>query len=482
MHFTETATPRPKPAWVGTAARTAAGVAVVTLLLHAFAALLPGLGLPPVLLLVSRWLALAALVTWAYGRGNLTAWILVGMLMGLLIGYDLPHVAAHMGVISAVFLRMIKTIIAPLLFATLVVGIAGHGDIKQVGRMGLKSMGYFISVTLVALVVGLLAINITGAGRGVVKPPDLDTAATTGAAAAKGWQDTVLHIFPENIAKSVVNGDVLPIVVFSVVFGIGLAMVPKDRARPMLHFCESLAETMFKFTNVVMYLAPLGVMGALAFTISKMGIGALENLFYLLATLYVALVVFLLGVLLPIALIARVPIRAFIKAIGEPVSLAFATASSEAALPKAMTAMERLGVPRKTVAFVIPTGYSFNLDGSTLYLSLACIFVAQAAGIQLSIGTQITMLLTLLLTSKGVAGVPRATLVILSATADSFNLPAWPIVMIIGIDQLMDMGRTSVNVIGNCLASVVIARWEGEFDPNRTPETAPEPALAVTNA
>jgi proton glutamate symport protein len=289
--------------------------------------------------------------------------------------------------------------------------------------------------------------------------------------------DIILHVFPENVAKSVAEGQVLQIVVFSILFGIALGLLPEDRRRPMLTFAESLSETMFKFTNIVMLFAPVGVGAAIAYTVGHMGLGVLYNLFQLLATLYVALIVFLLLVLLPVALIARVPIRRFVRAIAEPVSIAFATTSSEAALPRAMEAMEALGVPRQIVAFVIPTGYSFNLDGTTLYLSLASVFVAQAAGIPMSFGQQLLMVFTLMLTSKGVAGVPRASLVILLGTAASFNLPVEPIFIILGIDELMDMARTSVNIIGNCLATVVIARWEGEFGAE-TPSPVVEAALA----
>jgi proton glutamate symport protein len=271
-------------------------------------------------------------------------------------------------------------------------------------------------------------------------------------------------VFPENIVKSVYHGDVLPIVVFSVIFGIALALVPASRKKPMLDFADSLAETMFKFTNIIMHFAPFGVGAAIAVTVGHLGIDILTSLLKLLFTLYGALIVFLFGVLMPVALLVKVPIRKFLKAISEPVSIAFATTSSESALPKAMENMEKLGVPRKIVSFVLPTGYTFNLDGSTLYLALASIFVAQAAGIDLSVGQQVLIVFTLMLTSKGVAGVPRATLVILLGTAASFGLPLWPIMAILGIDELMDMARTSINVIGNCLATVVIAKWENEYE------------------
>ncbi|MBI3667562.1 MAG: cation:dicarboxylase symporter family transporter [Acidobacteria bacterium] len=413
------------------------------------------------LLAVIRWVAIGGLVVYAIQRKTLTTWILVSMVVGAQVGHDWPGVAVHLQVLSQIFLRLIKTIIAPLLFATLVVGIAGHADLKKVGRMGIKALVYFEAVTTVALFIGLAAINLSKAGEGVKLPPGGQQEQIT--AVKTTATDVILHVFPENLAKSIADGQVLQIVVFSIIFAIALAMLSEDKRRPMMEFAESLSETMFKFTNIVMLFAPIGVGGAIAYTVGNMGMGILVNLFKLLATLYGALAAFLLLVLLPVAILARIPIKRFIKAIAEPVSIAFATSSSEAALPRAMESMEALGVPRKIVAFVLPTGYSFNLDGSTLYLSLASVFVAQAAGIPMSFGQQLIMVFTLMLTSKGVAGVARASLVILLGTAASFNLPVWPIFIILGIDQLMDMARTSVNVIGNCLASAVIARWEGEF-------------------
>jgi proton glutamate symport protein len=325
-----------------------------------------------------------------------------------------------------------------------------------------------------ALFIGLAAINISKAGVGVQHVVNAGTLPT---AQPEKATDIILKIFPENIAKSVAEGQVLQVVVFSIIFAIALALITEEKRRPMLAFCESLSEVMFKFTNIVMWFAPVGVLGAMAFTIGTMGLDVLKNLLSLLATLYVALAVFLFGVLLPVALLARLPIRRFIKAVAEPVSIAFATASSESALPRAMESMEAFGVPRQIVAFVLPTGYSFNLDGSTLYLSLASIFVAQAAGIHLSFGQQLVIVLTLMLTSKGVAGVPRAMLVILVGTVDSFHLPAWPVWIIFGIDQLMDMARTATNVLGNCLATAVIARWEGELG-KTTPSSTVMDAVA----
>jgi len=422
-----------------------------------------GANIHPTIITASHILVMAAFIFYAIQKKNLTTWILVSMVIGALIGHEFPDVGQNMRVLSQVFLKLIKTIIAPILFSTLVVGIAGHSNLKQVGRMGWKSILYFEVVTTFALIIGLIAINISQAGVGIVLPEGMHE--TLPEVTVSTWQDIILHIFPENIAKSIYHAEVLPIVVFSVLFGIGLAMLDERKKRPMLEFCESLAETMFKFTNIIMYFAPVGVGAAIAYTVGHMGLGILVNLIQLLLTLYAALIVFVLGVLLPVALIARVPIINFLKAVIEPMSIAFATTSSESALPKAMQAMERLGVPRKIVAFVIPTGYSFNLDGTTLYLSLASIFVAQAAGMHMDVPTQILLVFTLMLTSKGVAGVPRASLVILLATAAQFNLPTWPILVILGIDELMDMARTSINVMGNCLASCVVARWEGEFVP-----------------
>jgi len=415
-------------------------------------------------LMITRWIAIVAIVGYAFFKKSLTTWILISMIVGAEFGHDLPHIAVKMQVVSMVFLRMIKTIIAPLLFATLVVGIAGHSNLKQVGRMGWKSLVYFEVVSTLALFIGLLAINISKAGVGVHVPEEVSKSEIPQVAAVTG-RDMILHIFPENIAKSIYEGQVLQIVVFSIIFGIAVAMIKEKYKSPMIRFTEALAETMFKFTQLIMLFAPFAVFAAIAYSIGHMGLDILFNLFKLLATLYVSLIIFLIIVLLPVALLFRIPVKKFISKISEPVVLAFATTSSESALPIAMERMEEFGVPRKIVAFVMPTGYSFNLDGTTLYLSLATIFVAQITGIHLPIERQLLIVFTLMLTSKGVAGVPRASMVILLGTAASFGLPTWPIYIILGIDELMDMARTSVNVIGNCLATAVIARWEGEFNP-----------------
>ncbi|HQW26119.1 MAG TPA: cation:dicarboxylase symporter family transporter [Saprospiraceae bacterium] len=419
---------------------------------------------------ILRWVAIGAVTYWVWKRNNLTTWILFSMVIGAEFGHDFPAIASELKVVSKIFLKLIKTIIAPLIFGTLVVGIAGHANLKQVGRMGWKSILYFEVATTIALLIGLVAINISKAGVGIQLPPTTEKEVLE-VPPPSTWDEIILHIFPENIAKSIADGQVLQIVVFSILFAIGLALVKEPQKRHMLEFCESLTEVMFKFTGIVMYFAPFAVGAAIAYTVGHMGFGILANLFKLLATLYVALIAFVLFVFLPVALIIKLPIKRFLRAILEPATIAFSTTSSEAALPKALENMEKFGVPRKIAAFVLPAGYSFNLDGSTLYLSLATIFVAQAAGIDLSIGEQILILVTLMLTTKGIAGVPRASLVILMGTATAFGLPVEPIFLILGIDELMDMARTTINLVGNCLASTVIAKWEGEetySDPENT--------------
>ena len=480
---------------------------------------------------------------------SLTWKIMIGLVLGIFAGWlireldltstnhhvfgmETQTILAFIRSLSTLFLNLIKSIIAPLIFATLVVGIAGTGDIKQVGRIGAKSLLYFEIVTTLALVVGLAAVNITRPGEGVSlagvqkgedkatlakKASDLSKesdeaakraadlrsqiptnpaaaaeaesqsaiasqkAAAAADAAAKGltapeppakpqsFGDIIAHLAPTSIIKAMAEGDVLQIVIFSVIFALAATAIG-DKAKPILGWCQSLADIMFRFTEYVMKFAPVGVGAAMAYTIAhnEQGLGVLKNLGALVLTLYGALVAFSLLVLLPIALIFKVPLRDFFNAVKTPASIAFATTSSESALPKAMENLARLGVPRRIVGFVLPTGYSFNLDGTTLYLSLAAIFVAQAVGHPIAdFAThweqQVLMLLTLMLTSKGVAGVPRASLVILLGTLASFGLPVEGVILILGVDELMDMARTAINVIGNCLATVVIAKWEGAF-------------------
>jgi proton glutamate symport protein len=424
-----------------------------------------------------RWAGVGLLALFALRRRTLTPWIFVAMVAGAEIGFDAPGFAVNLRVFSDIFLRLIKTIVAPLILATLITGIAGHGDLKQVGRMGIKSLVYFEAMTSIALVVGLVAINLSKAGVGLAMPVAAGAAETLTKVAPTHWDDFLLHIFPENLAKSIAEGQILQVAVFAVIFGVALACLSDEKRGPVLRLTESLSEVMFKFTNVVMYFAPIGVGAAMAFTVGHMGLGILVNLGKLLLTLYGALIAFGVLAMLPVALLARIPVGGFLKAVTEPATIAFATSTSEAALPRAMEAMEAFGVPRRVVAFVIPAGYSFNLDGSTLYLALASIFVAQAAGIHLSWGEQLLMMGTLVLTSKGVAGVPRATLVVLLATASTFHLPTEPIFVILGIDALMDMARTMVNVVGNCLASAVIARWEGVFGSERASAVVVEGVL-----
>ncbi len=396
-------------------------------------------------------------------RISLTQQIFIGLALGIVAGWLVsrfhPEWAIYFRPFSQLFLRMIKMIIAPLIFATLVAGIAGAGHVKVVGRMGIRAIIYFEVVTTIALVIGLVAVNIIKPGVGVNLPMGAQAEIT---AKPQTWDQILLHIVPESVIEAMARGDVLQIVTFSIIFAIGLGLIG-EKGKPVVAWCEAVAETMFKVTNIVMHYAPIGVGAAIAYTVGHGGLGVLYNLAWLVATLYLALAFLFIAVFLPIALLFRVPVRKFIKAVKEPAVIAFSTTSSEAALPRAMEVLERLGVPRRIVSFVLPLGYSFNLDGSTLYLSLAAMFVAQAAGVQLSIGQQITMMLTLMLTSKGVAGVPRASLVILAGTLASYGLPLEGITLILGVDELMDMARTMTNVVGNCLATVVVAKWEGEF-------------------
>ncbi|MES2778787.1 MAG: cation:dicarboxylase symporter family transporter [Bacteroidota bacterium] len=420
--------------------------------------------LSPIFLHSVRWIFIATLGWYALRSKSLTSYILLAMFLGIEVAEFFPNTAKEMKVFSDVFLRLIKTIIAPLLFSTLVVGIAGHSDLKQVGRMGWKSILYFEVVTTIALFIGLVAINVSKAGVG----SSLQAQTEQVDKANKLLEQThthnvILDIFPENIAKSVADNQILQIVVFSILFGIALAQVKGERKEKMVQAIEGLAEVMFKFTNLVMYVAPLAVGGAIGYAVASMGYGVLHDLLKLLVTLYVALIAFVLLVLVPIGLIVKLPFRKFIDHISEPLSIAFATASSEAALPKAMENLEKMGIPRKVVAFVLPTGYSFNLDGTTLYLSLASVFVAQVCGIDLTIAQQIQMCVILMLTSKGVAGVRGASFLILVGTVASLGLDPQKAFAILAIDALMDMGRTSVNLIGNCLATYVIAKWEGEI-------------------
>ena len=392
------------------------------------------------------------------------------MVVGGLVGWLLPEWGIKSYFLRNIFLNLIKSIIAPLIFASIVTGIAGGGEFKKLGRMGAKAIIYFEIVTTAALFIGLAVVNIIGPGYGVVLNAGKDEVGSLAQTHPLTFIDTIIHIFPSSIIDSMARGDVLQIVAFSVIFGMAVLALG-EKGKPVLDFCDSLSQVMFKFTGYVMKFAPFGIGAAMAATIGHKGLGVLVNLGLLVATLYIALILFVVIALGTVAYIIRLPVRQFLNAIKEPFALAFVTTSSEAALPKAMEVMERLGVPKRVVGFVIPTGYSFNLDGSTLYLAVASVFVAQAAqgttGIHFGFEQQILLMLTLMVTSKGVAGVPRASLVILLAALNSFGLPPEGVAVIFAVDELMDMARTSVNVVGNCLASVVVARWEGEFDDER---------------
>jgi proton glutamate symport protein len=400
--------------------------------------------------------------------------IMIGLVVGGVIGWLRPDWGNAVYFLRDIFINLIKSIIAPLVFSTIVVGVAGAGALRKVGRMGAKALIYFEIVTTAALFIGLAVVNFTKPGIGVtLAATNTDVIKTIGQSHPKTLIETIAHAFPSSVIEAMVHGDVLQIVAFSVLFALAVSAVG-EKGKPIIRAMESLSQVMFKFTNYVMLFAPIGVGAAMAHTIGTQGPGVLVNLGKLIGSLYLALVIFIALVFGLVIFIARIPLRQFVRAVREPAALAFATTSSESALPKAMQAIERFGVPRYIVGFVMPTGYSFNLDGSTLYLALASVFVAQAAettmGWHMGFGQQVMMMLTLMLTSKGVAAVPRASLVILLATLNSF-LPAGlgpiGVAIIFGVDELMDMGRTCVNVIGNCLATVVVARWEKEFDENR---------------
>ena len=391
-------------------------------------------------------------------RISLTGWIFIGMATGVALGVLAPGFAGRLGLVSAVFLRLIRSIIAPLIFATLVAGIAGSGDLKQMGRIGAKAILYFEIVTTLALFLGLAAVNLVRPGVGV---PIQRTAAEAGLTQAQASFTSVLeHIFPTSLIDAMARNDVLQVVVFAFLFGASCAAIGA-KAQPVVTFCSSVAEVMFRYTKYVMYLAPLGVGAAIAVTVGAKGVGVLFGLGKLVVTMYVSSVLCILLVLGPALPLFRIPLGKFYRAVREPFLIGFSTASSEAALPLALENMEQFGVPKHIVGFVIPTGYSFNLVGSALYLSLASVFVAQAAGASVSWADQLLMMLTLMLTSKGVAGVPRAALVILAGTLTTFHLPMEGAAVLLGVDAVLDMARTSINVLGNCLASVVVARWEG---------------------
>jgi len=387
---------------------------------------------------------------------SLTSWIFIALVVGVLLGVWFPNFAQHLSPISNIFLRLIKSIVGPLLFGTIVYGIASTGELKTMGRIALKSLAYFEVATTLALVIGLVVVNLTQPGNGLRLTGDTQAPSL---AKPVSLAQIIEHAAPSNLFDALARNDVLEMVVFFFLFGAACAAIG-SKARPVVDFAGAVAEVMFRYTKYVMYAAPFGVAAAIAVTIGSKGIGVLFGLGKLVATTYLALALFVGLVLLPTLMIARVPLARFWHAVRQPFLIAFSTASSEAALPLALENMERFGVPKHIVGFVLPTGYSFNLTGTALYLSLASVFIAQAAGIHMPIGAQITMLLTFMLTSKGAAGVPRAALVLLAGTVSSFQLPQEGITLLLGVDALMDMGRTSANVLGNCVATAAVARWE----------------------
>jgi proton glutamate symport protein len=409
--------------------------------------------------IVLRWVGIGAFTSCIARKPSLMNWTFVAMAAGVELGVDAPHFAAQLRLPGDLFLRLIRMIVAPLLFATITTGIAGHKELKSVGRVAIKALIYFEVVTTLGLLIGTVAMNLSGAGWGITVPPSPE-GVVPAAAAPQGWQQIVLNIFPENIAQAVAQNQILEVAVFSILFGAALALLPEPRRSPLVTILQSLADVMFRLTRFIMYLAPLAAGAAIAYTVGRTGLAMLLPLARLVFTYYAALAVFCGAVLLPILLVYRIPIGRFLVAVGEPAAIGFATTSSEAALPLAMERMEEFGVPRWIASFVIPTGYSFNMTGSSVYLSMAAVFVAQAAGIHLSVGRQVAMLAILMLASKGIAGVPRAVLVVLLATASAIDLPTAPILLILGVDTLMDMGRSMMNVVGNCMASAVIARTE----------------------
>ncbi len=408
---------------------------------------------------VLRWAGLVCVVPVAVRRRSLLLWTFLAMIAGAELGVDAPHFAEQTRFLGDIFLRLIRMIVAPLIFGGLVTGIAGHGELRGVGRVALKAVIFFEVVTTLGIFLGAIAINLSGAGWGVTLPAAAQAASAT-AHVQPGWQNVLLNAFPENIAQAVAQNQVLQVAVFALLFGVALALLPEPRRKPLVTVLQSLTDVMFRMTKIVMLMAPVAAGAALAYAVGCMGLATLAPLAKLAGTYYVALAIFVLLVLAPILLLARVPVGRFSAAVGEPAAIGFATTTSEAALPLAMERMEEFGVPRWIVSFVIPTGYSFNMTGSSLYLSMAAIFAAQAAGMHLTVSEQLIMVFTLMLTSKGVAGVPRSVLVILMGTAASFHIPTTAIMLLLGIDTLLDMGRTAMNVIGNCMAAAVVARWE----------------------
>jgi proton glutamate symport protein len=410
--------------------------------------------------IVLRWLAIALLTVYAVRRPSLMSWTFLAMLAGVELGLDAPRIAAQVRLPGDLFLRLIRMIVAPLLFATITTGIAGHNELRSVGRVAIKALILFEVVTTLGLIIGVVAMNLSGAGRGIAVPSTLEGSAPAPTHAPETWQQIILNLFPNNIAEAVAQNQILQVAIFSILFGAALALLSESKRAPLVNVLQSLADVMFQLTRIIMYLAPLAAGAAIAYTVGNTGLGTLLPLVKLVGTYYCALAAFAALVLIPTLVLFRVPVLGFIKAIGEPAAIGFATTTSEAALPLAMERMEEFGVPRWIVSFVIPTGYSFNMTGGSVYLSMAAIFVAQSAGLHLTFGRQLAIVLILMAASKGIAGVPRASLVVLLATASAVHLPTAPILLILGVDTLMDMGRTMMNVVGNCMAAAVIGQTE----------------------
>ncbi len=407
-----------------------------------------------------RWIAIAFLTAVAVRKPSLMSWTFLAMLAGIELGLDAPHIAAQVRLPGDLFLRLIRMIVAPLLFATITTGIAGHSELRSVGRVAVKALVLFEVVTTLGLIIGVVAMNLSGAGWGVVIPPSIEGTAPPIAHAPETWQQIILNLFPNNIADAVAQNQILQVAIFSILFGAALALLSEAKRAPLVAVLQSLADTMFQLTRFIMYLAPFAAGAAIAYTVGSTGLATLLPLAKLVGTYYIALAAFVGLVMIPTLAIFHVPIGRFISAVGEPAAIGFATTTSEAALPLAMERMEEFGVPRWIVSFVIPTGYSFNMTGGSLYLSMAAVFVAQAAGIHLTFGRQLAVVLVLMAASKGIAGVPRGSLVVLLATASAVHLPTAPILLILGVDTLMDMGRTMLNVVGNCMAAAVIGQTE----------------------
>lgn len=428
-----------------------------------------GLGLAhfPVPGIVLRWIAIAFLTAVTVRKSSLMSWTFLAMLAGVELGIDAPHVAAQVRLPGDLFLRLIRMIVAPLLFATITNGIAGHSELRSVGRVALKALILFEVVTTLGLLIGIVAMNLSGAGWGIVVPATLEGTAPAATRAPETWQQIILNLFPNNIADAVAQNQILQVAIFSILFGAALALLPESRRTPLVSILQSLADVMFQLTRFIMYLAPLAAGAAIAYTVGSTGLATLLPLAKLVGTYYVALAAFAGLVMIPTLVIFRVPLGRFLDAVAEPAAIGFATTTSEAALPVAMERMEEFGVPRWIVSFVIPTGYSFNMTGGSVYLSMAAVFVAQAAGIHLTFGRQLAVVLVLMAASKGIAGVPRASLVVLLATASAVHLPTAPILLILGVDTLMDMGRTMMNVVGNCMAAAVIGQTEHLSSPGQ---------------